>query len=259
MNLIKRILNFKRFLNFAASISILVVFWQAVIIFGGHPEFLMPSPRSVARALWELLTDGWLFGHVWVSIGRFLVGYLSACALALTIGVAAGWFKPLWVLLEPIVLLLKPISPIAWLPFIMLWFGIGDAPAIFTIALAGFFPMLIATVSAINNVSESYMHVAANFGLSKFETLTKVVIPASFPYLIQGLHTALTASWIFLVAGELMGTHTGLGFLINDARQNLRSDLIMAGIVLIGIIGYILDRAISHFENFVNRKWGDGK
>jgi len=100
------------------------------------------------------------------------------------------------------------------------------------------------------------MNVAANFGLSRFETLRKIIIPASFPQLVQGLHSALTASWIFLVAGELMGTHSGLGFLINDARQTLRSDLIMAGIVLIGLIGYILDRLLSYFENYVNRKWG---
>ena len=246
----------KRILNFSASIALLIIFWQAIIISGRYPEFLMPSPRSVAFALRELLTDGWLFRHVWVSFWRFLVGYLSACLLAVTIGIFVGWFKPLWQILEPIILLLKPISPIAWLPFIMLWFGIGNAPAIFTIALAGFFPMLLATVSAINNVSLSYMHVAANFGLSNIETLRKIVIPASFPYLMQGLHTALTASWIFLVAGELMGPQTGLGFLINDARQNLRSDMIMAGIVLIGIMGYILDRLLSYTARYVMRRWG---
>ena len=250
---------FKRVLNFCASILLLILVWQAFIIFGGHPEFLMPSPYRVALALRELLTDGWLFGHVWVSFWRFIVGYLSACALAVIIGIIAGSFKPIWRFLEPIVLLLKPISPIAWLPFIMLWFGIGNAPAIFTIALAGFFPMLLATISAINNVSDSYMDVAANFGLSRFDTLRKIVIPASFPHLVHGLHTALTASWIFLVAGELMGPQSGLGFLINDARQNLRSDLIMAGIVLIGIMGYALDKLLSHLENYVARKWGGEK
>lgn len=248
----------KRTLNFTASIVMLIIVWQLVIVFGEYPEFLMPSPRRVLMALGELFTDGRLFGHVWISFWRFLVGYIAACVTAAVLGIIFGWFRPLWRLMEPIVLLLKPISPIAWLPFIMLWFGIGNVPAIFTIALAGFFPMLLATVTAINNVSESYMHVAANFGLTKLQILSKIVIPASFPQLAQGLHSALTASWIFLVAGELLGTHSGLGFLINDARQHLRSDLIMAGIVLIGVMGYILDRALTSFEKYVSRKWGGG-
>ncbi|MCL1998879.1 MAG: ABC transporter permease [Turicibacter sp.] len=248
--------RFKKVLNFAASIAILILLWQAFIVIGRQPEFLMPSPYRVALALAELFTDGWLFGHVWVSFWRFLVGYLIACSLAAVLGVIFGWVGSLWRLVEPIVLLIKPISPIAWLPFIMLWFGIGDAPAIFTIAMAGFFPMLIATVSAVNNVSGSYLFVAANFGLNRFQTLIKIIIPASFPHLVHGLHSALTASWIFLVAGELMGTQSGLGFLINDARQNLRSDLIMAGIVLIGSMGYALDRALTYLERYVRRKWG---
>jgi len=247
---------FKRGLNFFVSISILILAWQAVRIFGGHPEFLMPSPRSVLFALGELFTDGRLFVHVWVSFWRFLVGYISACVLAMVLGLLFGWINPLWKLAEPIVLILKPISPIAWLPFIMLWFGIGSAPAIFTIAMAGFFPMLLATVKAVGDVSNSYMNVAANFGLSRLQTLRKIIIPASFPHIVQGLHNALTASWIFLVAGELMGTHSGLGFLINDARQNLRSDLIMAGIVLIGAMGYILDRMLTSLEVYATRKWG---
>ena len=246
----------RRVLNFLISVVLLILVWQAVIVIGNHPEFLMPSPRSTLIALTELFTDGWLFSHVWISFWRFLVGYIVACTLAIIFGVIFGWFNPLWKLVEPIILLIRTISPIAWLPFIMLWFGIGNAPAIFTIALAGFFPMLLATVSAINSVSVSYMNVAANFGLNRFQILSKIVIPASFPQLVQGLRSALTVSWIFLVAGELMGTHSGLGFLINDARQTLRSDLIMAGIVLIALMGYTLDRALTYFEKYVSRKWG---
>jgi NitT/TauT family transport system permease protein len=116
--------------------------------------------------------------------------------------------------------------------------------------------MLLSTVKAVSNVNSSYMKVAANFEMTKLQTLTKIIIPASFPYFAQGLHSALTASWIFLVAGELLGTNSGLGYLINDSRQNLRSDLIMAGIVLIGGIGFCLDKLLSSFEKYVAEKWG---
>jgi len=246
----------KNVLNFTFSIVLLVVIWQSVVVFGNYPEYLLPSPINVARALIELFTDGSLAEHVIVSLRRFIIGYIASCMLAGLLGVIFGWYNFIWRLVEPIVLLLKPISPIAWSPFIMLWFGLGDAPAIFTIAIAGFFSMLLATVKAVNNVNSSYMKVAENFGLTRFQTLRKIVIPASFPYFAQGLHSALSASWIFLVAGELLGTQSGLGFLINDSRQNLRSDLIMAGIVLIGSMGYCLDKLLTYFEKYVADKWG---
>ena len=245
----------KRVINFTASIILLLFFWQLIIVVGQHPEFLMPSPARVALALRELLTDGRLFIHVWISLRRFLIGYIAACTVAAVLGCFLGWFNWAWRLAEPIVLLVKPISPIAWLPFIMLWFGFGDPPVIFTVSLAAFFPMLLATVRAVNHVNESYIKVANSFGLTQFQTLFKIVLPASFPLLVQGLHTALTAAWIFLVAGELMA-YSGLGFLINDSRQHLRSDLIMAGIVLIGTMGYILDKLLGHAERYVSRKWG---
>ena len=116
--------------------------------------------------------------------------------------------------------------------------------------------MLLATVGAVNNVNASYMHVALNFGLTRFQTLRKIVLPASFPYIAQGLRVALTSSWIFLVAGELMGVTTGLGFLINDSRHILRSDLIMAGIVVIGVIGFCLDKLLQYLESYISKKWG---
>ena len=242
--------------KFCISIVLLIIAWEVAVYLSDTPTYLLPPPRYVGRALVEMFTDGGMFLHVFVSLRRFAIAYFFSCMLGIILGVIFGWFKFLWGLVEPIVLLLKPISPVAWTPFVMLWFGLGDAPAIFTIGIAGFFNMLLATVGAVSNVNSSYMHVAQNFGLSRLQTLRKIVIPASFPYIAQGLHSALTASWIFLVAGELMGVTTGLGFLINDARHTLRSDLIMAGIVIIGIIGFCLDKLLSYLERLAAKKWG---
>ena len=244
--------------KFFVSFSLLIIIWELAIFLSGTPAYLLPPPRHVGRALIEMLTDGTMFLHVFVSLRRFVIAYAISCSLGVLLGVVFGWFKLLWAFVEPIVLLLKPISPVAWTPFVMLWFGLGDAPAIFTIGIAGFFIMLLATVNAVNSVNTSYMHVAQNFGLTKLQTLCKIVIPASFPYIAQGLRSALTTSWIFLVAGELMGVTTGLGFLINDARHTLRSDLILAGIVIIGSIGLLLDKLLQYLEKLVAKKWGLG-
>ena len=244
--------------KFCLSIVIFVAAWDIFVRLSHLPGFLLPSPMDVGRALVEMFTDGMLFVHLFVSLRRFAIAYAASCTIGIVLGVFFGWFKKAWSLFEPIVLLLKPISPVAWTPFVMLWFGLGEAPAIVTIGIAGFFVMLLATVGAVGNVNSSYMNVAQNFGLTRFQTLYKIVLPASFPYIAQGLRTALTTSWIFLVAGELMGVTTGLGFFINNARHILRSDLIMAGIVIIGIIGFTLEKILKYVEYYAAKRWGLG-
>ena len=256
MNNSPRLRFLKPFGSFCLSIAILMLIWEIAVFVSGVPEYLLPTPRRVGLALLEMFTDGLLFVHVFGSLRRFVIAYAVSCALGITVGVFFGWFKFAWVLAEPIVLLLKPISPVAWTPFVMLWFGLGDAPAIFTIGIAGFFNMLLATVGAVGNVNSSYMNVAQNFGLTRFQTLHKIALPASFPYIAQGMRSALTTSWIFLVAGELMGATTGLGFFINDARHILRSDLILAGIAIIGTIGFCLEKLLKYLEALAAKKWG---
>ena len=245
--------------QFILSISLFILIWEILVLFSDLPVFLLPPPRHVGLALIEMFTDGTLFVHVFVSMRRFVIAYFISCSVGIILGIFFGWFKRAWSFFEPVVLLLKPISPVAWTPFVMLWFGIGEAPAIFTIGIAGFFVMLITTVSAVGNINSSYMNVAQNFGLSRFQTLFKIVLPASFPFIAQGLRTALTTSWIFLVAGELMGVTTGLGFFINNARHILRSDLIMAGITIIGVIGFILEKLLKYVESYAAKKWGLGQ
>ena len=255
-------MNFLRKLKpvgkFLLSIFLFILAWEVLVLFSRLPDYLLPSPRDVGFALIEMFTDGILFVHLFVSLRRFAIAYAASCFIGIVLGVFFGYFKRVWSLFEPVVLLLKPISPVAWTPFVMLWFGLGEAPAIFTIGIAGFFIMLLATVGAVGNISTSYMSVAQNFGLTNLQTLYKIIMPASFPYIAQGLRTALTTSWIFLVAGEMMGVTTGLGFFINNARHILRTDLIVAGIVIIGIIGFTLEKLLRYLEGYAAKKWGLG-
>ena len=140
----------------------------------------------------------------------------------------------------------------------MLWLGIGDIPAIVVIFLAAFFPVLLSTVGAVRRIDPVYLKVSKNFGLGSVQTLFKIVLPAVFPVIANALHIALGTAWIFLVAGEMAGTQSGLGFLIVDARNNLRTDELLAAIVTIGVLGVLLDWIIKQFETTVNRVWGTG-
>lgn len=238
----------------AAAVTLL--FWQAICTFGGWHEALFPSPASTFLGLGELIKDGVLFEDVAASLVRFAVGYLASVLLALAAGLILGWYSKVWAYLNPIAQVLRPVSPVAWLPFIVLFFGIGEAPAIVIIFLAAFFPVLLATVAAVQKLDPIYLKVAQNFDIKEPAVFTKIILPAIFPQIATGLHLALGTAWVFLVAGEMVGAQSGLGFLIIDARNNLRADLLMAAILTIGLLGLLLDSAMSLAERQLYRAWG---
>ena len=142
------------------------------------------------------------------------------------------------------------------MPFIVLWFGIGDVPAIVIIFIAGFFPVLLTTVAAVANIDPIYLKVSRSFGIRQPQLMWKVIFPAAFPQIASGIHLALGTSWIFLVAGEMVGAQSGVGYLIIDARNNLRTDILLADIVVIGLIGLILDTLLKMAEKRILRAWG---
>ncbi|BDG47739.1 ABC transporter permease [Parageobacillus sp. KH3-4] len=246
----------KKLTNVIIGFSILIAIWQTVIMIGNYEEALFPSPLKVGKGIWLLITNGTLLVHLKVSFIRFLIGYLSAVIIAVILGLILGRLAKLWNIIDPIVQVLRPISPIAWSPFIVLWFGIGDIPAIVIIFIAAFFPVLLSTVSAVKKVDRTYLKVAENFEIKQPHLMTKIIFPAAFPFIANGLHIAIGTAWIFLVAGEMVGAQSGLGYLIVDARNSLRLDLVLAGIIFIGILGLILDKAIQLFERWVEKQWG---
>jgi NitT/TauT family transport system permease protein len=221
-----------------------------------YPEHLFPSPLAVAKGFIELFESGDLGQYISVSLMRFVAGYGIAALLALPMGLVFGRCLNLWRAFDPLVQLLRPVSPIAWFPLISLWFGIGNLPAVVIIFLAAFYPILLATVAAVRNVPPVYLKVANNFGASPRKTFWDVIIPAAFPQITIGLHIAIGSAWVFLVAGEMLGVRSGLGYLIIDSRNNMRTDLVLVGILLIGLFGLLIDRLMGFVETWIKRQWG---
>ncbi|ACL74818.1 ABC transporter permease [Ruminiclostridium cellulolyticum] len=246
----------KKLIHILVSFALILILWQGAVSLGYWNQALLPSPPDVGNGFLELVSSGTLFAGVKSSMYRFFVGYLLAAFSAVTLGLVLGWFRNAWSFVNPVVQLVRPISPIAWFPFIVLIFGIGDLPAIVIIFIAAFFPILLATVNAVGKVDQTYIKVAKNFGIKQPMLLTKIVLPAAFPSIASGLHIALGTAWVFLVAGEMVGAQTGLGFMIIDARNNLRADLLLANILSIGIIGLILDSFIGLAEKQLLKRWG---
>lgn len=249
-------IRLKSLLNAIIGFALLIIVWQAVIMIGDYDTVLFPPPLKVWEGIVSLIYDGTLFTHFQVSLYRFAAGYLSAVVAAIILGLVLGRLPVLWNVLDPVAQVIRPVSPIAWSPFIVLWFGIGDIPAIVIIFIAAFFPVLLSTVSAVRRVDSNYLKVAQNLEIKGIRLLTKIIFPAAFPYIANGLHIAVGTAWIFLVAGEMVGAQSGLGYLIIDARNSMRLDLVMAGILFIGISGLLLDKAVGVFEAWINRQWG---
>lgn len=240
--------------NILLGFILLIVVWQLAITIGKYDAALFPPPLEVGKAIVEMIKDGSIIEHLRVSLIRFFIGYLVSVIIAVLLGLLLGRLTKLWAIIDPIVQVLRPVSPIAWSPFIVLWFGIGDIPAIVIIFIAAFFPVLLSTVSAVRKVDKTYIKVAQNFEVK--HAMWKIMFPASFPFIANGLHIALGSAWIFLVAGEMVGAQSGLGFLIVDARNSLSLDVVLAGIIFIGVAGLILDKCIKWFEAWVAKQWG---
>lgn len=238
----------------ALTVAAFILLWQVAA--GHYPPEQFPSPVDVVKAIRELAETGVLWGHIGVSLARFAAAYLLAVTAAIPLGLFLGRWTRCHRAVDPLIQLLRPISPIAWFPLAVLWFGIGNAPAVFIIFLAAFYPMLLSTISAVRAIPPVYLKVAANFGTQPAAVFLRVVIPAAFPGIMVGLHIAVGTAWIHLVAGEMLGAQSGLGYMIVDARNFLRTDSIMAGMLIVGGLGLAIYRGMKGVERVIGRRWG---
>jgi NitT/TauT family transport system permease protein len=235
---------------------LLLAVWQALAASGLYTAEQLPGPIAILQASREAWSEGTLIPHVAASLARFVSAYLAAVVVAVPLGLLFGLRPRLWKAVDPVIQVLRPISPVAWFPLAVLWLGIGNLPAVAIIFVAAFYPSLLATVSAVRRVDPIYLRVARNFGTRDHQLILKVIVPAAFPQIAVGLRIAVGAAWVYLVAGEMLGARTGLGFLIVDARNFLRTDLIMMAMALVGLIGFAIDRAVAWLERRLDARWG---
>lgn len=218
---------------------------------------IFPTPYDTLLALGELWESDRLMGDSVASLYRVTWGFLLAAFTAIPVGLVAGWNTRSFMALNPLIQGLRPISPIAWIPIAILWFGIGDGAGIYLIFLSSFFPIAVGTMAGVRNISLVHQRSAQNFGLHGMELFRRVVFPAAMPQIITSLRIALGVAWLVIVAAEMVGMDSGLGYLINDARNMAgRYDLVAATMIVIGLIGIVLDLLIRRLERFDEVRWG---
>ena len=215
----------------------------------------MPGIHQVLQSFWELGGNGMLFRHTVASLFRVTVGFYLALLVAIPAGLFLGRCQMVNRWLNPVIQFLRPISPLAWVPFAMLWFGIGDPPALFIIFLASLFPILIPTTKASASIHPMYFQVAANLQLGILETLRQVMLPATLPSIVLALRVTLGVAWMVVVAAEMIAVKGGLGFLIIDARNALRLEHAIVSMITIGVIGLLLDRVMLSLERMESLRW----
>jgi NitT/TauT family transport system permease protein len=238
-----------------AGIALFLAVWQVGVTLAATR--LVPGPWAVALALGELTERGLLFRYVVASLFRVTWGYLLAALVAIPAGMAIGLMPRVEAALNPLLQVLRPISPLAWIPVAILWFGVGDGGAVWLIFVASFFAILVAVVQGVHNVDAVHYDAGRNFGLGGVRLVVKVLLPAILPQLIVGLRIALGIAWIVVVAAEMIAVSSGLGFLIIDARNaGNRYDLVVAGMVMIAIVGLALDRLMQRLERLPSVRWG---
>lgn len=233
-----------------------LLLWELITRFSGWSNQVFPGPLAVLLSMQELIANGELLKHSVASLFRVSVGFYLAVILGIPLGIILGRLEVAKLLFNPLVQFLRPISPLAWIPLAMLWFGIGDQPAVFLIFLSSFFPMVVSTSVAVESIKPTFFQVAANFNFSRYEVITKIVIPAITPQVITALRLTITIAWLVVVAAEMIAVQSGLGYMILDSRNALRMDYVMVGMIVIGVIGLFLDFIMRALGNIESTAWG---
>lgn len=226
--------------------------WQALTGLGIVEGFLLPSPMAVAAALVDMAIEGSLWTHLSASLVRVFVGFFLACVVGMLLGLVCGWWRSVSDYVRPVIEALRPIPPLAWIPITILWFGLGDSASYFLVFLGAFFPAFVATYTAVRGLDRNQMNAALCLGATPWQLFFDVLIPASLPIILPGLRIALGVGWMCVVTAELIAAQTGLGYLIQQSRMLFQINNVVAGMVTIGLVGFLMSAALERLERRVN-------
>lgn len=238
----------KHLFQYTGLAVIILAAWQTLFHLGYIKPIILPPPSRVVLTFWELLRSGAMLRHVGISVLRVLEGFGIAAVLGLGLGIAIGLSRTLDRMTDLIIQVTKPIPPLAWIPLAILWFGIGEESKVYIIFLGAFFPIVINTTAGIRQTDHKFIELARILEVPRGRFVRQVVIPGALPAIMTGLRVGLMVAWICVVAAELIAASSGIGYLIMDARQLSQSDVVLVGMITIGIIGKLMDSMIRRLE-----------
>ena len=263
----------KSFVHGAVVPVLVLLMWELCARAGLFSAVVLPAPTAVAAKWWAYLLptlpqepgqstlawalSGELIHDAYSSLFRVVMGFCIGAGLALPLGLLMGANASLYALLNPLVQILRPIPPIAYIPLAILWFGLGNPPSFFLIAIGAFFPVLMNTIAGVRHVDGIYIRAARNLGAGRWAMFTRVILPAATPYILAGVRIGIGTAFIVVIVSEMIAVNDGLGFRILEAREFMWSDKIIAGMITIGLLGLLIDTAVSRLNNHLLR-WHRG-
>lgn len=227
---------------------ITLLFWKFLLDMHVIETVALPSPEKVAASFYKLISNGQIFKHISISILCVMEGYLLAALLGIILGIMIGLSQMLNRVTEFIIQLLKPIPPIAWIPLAIIWFGIGETSKIFLIFLGGFFPTFLNVIDGIRQTEHKLVEVSNVLEASRYRFIFKLVIPGALPSIMTGLRIGIGSAWVCVVAAELIAAESGIGYLIMDARQLSQPEIVIVGMITIGLVGKMMDTLLKKIE-----------
>jgi NitT/TauT family transport system permease protein len=236
--------------NYVAIAAVLIA-WQLITSLGVVAAGLFPSPIAVARAWWQWIAgpgsgpfDGTWLSDALVSAARVGVGYAAAALAGVVVGIVIGYFRVLYAVVDPVIQLFRPIPSVAWVPLAVVFFGFTPAASIFLIAYGAFFPIAVNTTDGVLRSQAKYIEVGAMLGATRPQMLWNIVLPAALPSVFTGLRLGVGVAWILAIVAELVAARSGLGYSLQSAYTIFRYDIVVAGMISFGIMGFLSDRLV---------------
>lgn len=242
--------------GFLLPVALLAV-WETLARSGLVSTFLFPSPSSIAASLWETAHSGVLLGNIGASVLRVLIGFVLGAGVAGLLGVLVGLSPTVEAYLDPTIQAFRAIPSLAWVPLLLLWMGIDEAPKITLVAIGAFFPVYLNVVAGIRGVDRKLVEVGQIYGFGHLELVRRIILPAAMPSVLTGLRTGLGVGWLYVVAAEMIAATRGLGFMLTDGRETSRPDLIFGAILLLALCGKLSDGLLKGLEVRL-LAWRDG-
>jgi ABC-type nitrate/sulfonate/bicarbonate transport system permease component len=242
----------------AASLLTVITLYTVISNLPENNPVLMPPPQLVLATLWKRILDVSMIEATLSSLKRVAIGYFVGAGSAIIIGTLMGWFRFIEYVIDPIVESLRPIPPLAYIPLVILWFGIGEVSRILVITASAFLTCIVNAYTGMKQVPKVYVDAAETLGANQFTVFRTIALPSALPYIFAGLRVAMAASWTTLVAAELIAAQSGLGFLLQTGRRYFKTELVIAGIIVIGILAFSMDRLFRKIQARFTR-WAEVK
>jgi ABC-type nitrate/sulfonate/bicarbonate transport system permease component len=234
-----------------------VAVWKVVHWAGFFPPWAFPSPEGVVGAFVSTIKSGELAKNTWASVTRQIVGVVLAAVVGIPAGILLGSSRDFRAAFLPLARLIYPIPGIAWIPMAILWFGVGFKSTVFVIFFTGLWPILFNTMTGVETLEGQYTDVARVYLAPRLFYVRKILIPGSLPFIITGIRLTYGVGWRVIVGAEMISSITGLGFMIDDARWQLRPDVMVAGMITIAMIGWVMENwAFDWLERVTIERWG---